>query len=227
MKKALAIIAAIVSAIGLNAQDTNHFRFNIEASSGITRYYNYSPLSLVQDSKDTYTAPTLAFTMSMSRNHNEFGLRYRLAGHRTSALQLGENVQIHDISLLYRHTAAITPNMELFGGVATGFAILHNHLETIGIDGYRHGITAGVEAGLRYRIGKYTWLTLTAGLDATRTFVSHNRIPDGYDPQTGRTLISGHGLGGVSICIPPKVKKINMPAALIVEGDGPILACYQ
>ena len=37
MKKALAIIAAIVSAIGLNAQDTNHFRFNFEASSGLTR----------------------------------------------------------------------------------------------------------------------------------------------------------------------------------------------
>lgn len=227
MKKAIVIITAIAASVVLNAQDTNRFRFNIEASAGLTRYYNYSALSLVSDAKESYTAPTLSLTFGLKDNSRQFGLRYSVTNLRTSALALREEVTIYNISLLYQRSTMIAPKLELMAGVTTGFSILHNHLAAVGIDGLRYGATGGMEAGLRYYISEYSYLSLTAGLDATRTFESHNRVPDGYDPQTGRVLLSGHGMGGICIGIPPKVKKINMPAALIIEGDGPILACYE
>ena len=227
MKKAIVIIAAVMAAIGLKAQDTNRFHLTIEASAGLTRFYNYSALSLVSDAKESYTAPTLSLTFGLKDKSTQFGLRYSVTNVRTSALALNEEVTLHNISLLYQRSVMIAPKLELMAGVTTGFSILHNHLAAVGIDGVRYGATAGVETGLRYYISEYSYLSLTAGLDATQTFDSHNRIPDGYDPQTGRTLISGHGMGGICIGIPPKVKKINMPAALIIEGDGPILACYE
>lgn len=226
MKKQIMFIVAIVAAMNLVAQD-NTYHFSIETSAGLARYYNYSPLSMVEDAKDTYTAPTLSLTLGIRQNSNEFGLRYRLTNARTSSLSLGESVNIHDISLLYRRSAMVWPKLELFGGIATGLSIINNHMATVALEGTRHGLNIGLETGLRYYIGEYAYLSLTAGLDATHTFVSHNRIPDGYDPQTGRTLISGRAMGGVGIGIPPKVKKIKMPAALIIEGDGPILAWYE
>ena len=226
MKRLITFAMALAAALSLVAQD-NRYHFNLEATAGLTRYYNYSPLSLVQDIKDTYTAPTLSLTASIKKNSNELGLRYRLTNVRTSALSLNESVDIHDISLLYRRSSMVLPRLELFGGVTTGFSIINNHMDAIALEGYRFGVSAGLEMGMRYYLSEYTYLSITAGLDATYTYVSHNRIPDGYDPHTGRILTSGHGLGGIGIGIPPKVKKIKMPAALIIEGDGPILACYK
>ena len=226
MKKHILLIMAVATALNIAAQD-DKYHFTIETSAGLARYYNYSPLSLVEDAKGTYTAPTLSLSLGVRKNSNEFGLRYRLTNVRTSALALGESVDIHDISLLYRRSAMVSPRLELFGGVATGLSIINNHMAKVALEGTRHGLNIGFETGLRYYLGDYTYLSLTVGLDATHTFVSHNRIPDGYDPQTGRILISGRGMGGICIGIPPKVKKIKMPAALIIEGDGPILACYQ
>jgi hypothetical protein len=226
MKKHILLIMAVATALNIAAQN-DKYHFTIETSAGLARYYNYSPLSLVEDAKGTYTAPTLSLTLGVKKNSNEFGLRYRLTNVRTSALALGESVDIHDISLLYRRSAMVSPRLELFGGVATGLSIINNHMAKVALEGTRHGLNIGLETGLRYYLGDYTYLSLTVGLDATHTFVSHNRIPDSYDPQTGRILISGRGMGGICIGIPPKVKKIKMPAALIIEGDGPILACYE
>lgn len=226
MKRHITFLVAVAATLSIVAQD-NRYHFTFEAAAGLSRYYNYSPLSLVQDSKDTYTAPTLSMTVGIKKKGNEFGLRYRLTNVRTSALALNESSDIHDISLLYRRSAIVLPRLELFGGVATGFSIINNHMDAVALNRIRYGLNAGIETGIRYYLSDFTYLSLTAGLDATHTFVSHNRIPDGYDPQTGRTLISGRTMGGIGIAIPPKVKKIKMPAALIIEGDGPILACYK
>lgn len=226
MKRALIIIAATLACTTATAQ-VNPLRFTIEVAAGLTRYYNYSALSLVEDSKDTYTAPTLSLTFGIRDDTKQFGLRYRQTNVRTSALSLRENVTVHEVSLLYQRSMRLTPKTEMYVGASTGLTILQNNLAAVGINGTRYGINTGVEAGLRYYVSDYSYLSLTAGIDATGIFVSQNRVPDGYDPQTGRILASGHGLGGICIGIPPKVKKIKMPAALIIEGDGPILACYN
>lgn len=226
MKRVILLIVAVMAALTLKAQD-NTYHFTIEAAAGLTRYYNYSPLSLVSDTKDTYTAPTLSLSFGIKNDTRQFGLRYRQTNVRTSALTLREEATVHDVSLLFQRSVRLAPKVELYVGASTGLTVLHNNLAAVGISGDRFGINGGLEAGLRYYVNEYSYLSLTAGLDATSFFDSHNRIPDGYDPQTGRTLVSGHGLGGICIGIPPKVKKINMPAALIIEGDGPILACYN
>lgn len=228
MKRKTLIIALMMTGIVAAAQDSpNRFNFNIEATVGLTRYYNYPVLSLVADTKETYTAPSMSLSFGIKNESKQFGLRYRQTTLRTSALSLQENATVHDVSLLYQGSVKLTPKVELYVGASTGLTVLHNNLAAVGISSNRFGINGGVEAGLRYYVSEYNYLSLSAGLDATSFFDSHNRIPDGYDPQTGRVLVGGHGMGGICIGIPPKVKKINMPAALIIEGDGPILACYE
>lgn len=228
MKKASLIIALTLTVLGVAAQEnSSRFSFNIEAAVGMTRYYNYPALSLVSDTKETYTAPTVSLSFGMRKDDLQFGLRYRQTNVRTSALSLREEATVHEVSLLFQRSVTLAPKMELYVGASTGLTVLHNNMAAVGINGNRFGLGGGVEAGLRYYVSDYSYLSIAAGLDATRFFDSHNRIPDGYDPQTGRTLISGHGMGGICIGIPPKVKKINMPAALIIEGDGLILAHYE
>ena len=220
------IVAAMLACLTAAAQD-KPFSFNIEAAAGLTRFYNYPALSLVADSKDTYTAPSLSLSFGIKNSNTQFGLRYRLTNVRTSALSLREEVAVHEVSLLFQRSVMVAPKVELYAGASTGLTVLQNHLAAVGISANRFGYTAGVEAGMRYYVSDYSYLSLAAGLDATRIFDSHNRIPDGYDPQTGRVLASGHAMGGICIGIPPKVKRIKMPAALIIEGDGPILALYE
>ena len=162
MKKHILLIMAVATALNIAAQD-DKYHFTIETSAGLARYYNYSPLSLVEDAKGTYTAPTLSLSLGVRKNSNEFGLRYRLTNVRTSALALGESVDIHDISLLYRRSAMVSPRLELFGGVATGLSIINNHMAKVALEGTRHGLNIGFETGLRYYLGDYTYLSLTAG----------------------------------------------------------------
>ena len=45
-----------------------------------------------------------------------------------------------------------------------------------------------------------------------------------YDPRTIPTYTTA--MGGITIGIPPKMKKLNMPSQLVVAGEAPILVPY-
>ncbi|MBQ8703526.1 MAG: hypothetical protein IJ524_04025 [Bacteroidales bacterium] len=172
----------------------------------------------------TATLPTYGATVGLRHGDLTIGLRYRLAGS-----PLKEAEPMHDLSVLLQTSTSLSPRLELFGGVATGFAIQHSQLlynRPLSGDNAM-AFSAEVNLGVRYYVAENVALTFSIGVgsrlagDDWRKLVS--QLP--YDPRTIPTYATA--MGGVTIGIPPRVKKINLPPQLIVEGTAPILTAYD
>lgn len=177
----------------------------------------------------SYTAPTTSVNLGLRDSTFELGLRYSLTSINTGVDD--ENVSMNDISLVVRRSTMVAPRLELFGGATTGFVIQNNRFSHNGdyLTANQYGISAAFEAGMRYYLSDNTFLSLTASIGTTVMFDRNLNLPSDID------LSHHHGItyAMASICVgfgigfPPKVKKINMPAALIDHENRYLLASYQ
>ena len=191
------------------AQETTWQPFG-ELTAGVTKF-------------KTTTLPTYGATVGLRHDNLTLGLRYRFAHS-----PLKEAEPIHDLSLLLQTSTTLAPRLELFGGVATGFAIQHNQLSySTSLSGKSiTALQAEVTFGIKYYLSENVALTFNLGAGVRMTGNDWRKLASQlpYDPRTIPTYVNG--MGGVTIGIPPKVKKINLPSQLIVDGKAPILTAY-
>ena len=189
-----------------SAQETQWQPFG-ELTAGITKYKGV-------------TLPTYGAALGLQTDGFTVGLRYR----HTDRSPLHEAEPMHEVSLMLQHNIRLSPQLELYGGVATGFAIDHSQKE-FGLSKYPT-LSGEVDLGVRYYVSENVALTFSVGMGVRmggndwRALAK--QLP--YDPRTIPTYTTA--TGGVSIGIPPKTKKINLPARFIVEGTAPILTAY-
>lgn len=205
----LPLLLSIATCGFASAQETQWQPFG-ELSAGVTHFKRTSLL-------------TYGTTIGMRHDGLTLGLRYR---HSPSPLKEFEPVR--DLSLLVQTGTALAPRLELFGGVATGFAIQHSQLlynQPLGT-GKAMALSAEVNLGIRYYLSETVALTFNVGAGVRMTGADWRKMASQlpYDPRTIPTYVTA--TGGVSIGIPPKVKKINLPPQLIVDGSAPILTAY-
>lgn len=206
----LPLLLALASCGFATAQETQWQPFG-ELTAGITRF------------KGT-TLSTYGATIGLRKDNLTLGLRYR---HTDSPLKEAE--PIHDLSLLLQTSTTLAPRLELFGGVATGFAIQHSQLlygNPLG-NGNTVALNAEVNLGIRYYVAENVALTFNVGAGVRMTGDDWRKLASQlpYDPRTVPTYTTA--MGGVTIGIPPKVKKLNLPSQLIVDGQAPILTAYN
>ena len=172
----------------------------------------------------TTTLPTYGVTVGLRHDDLTLGLRYRYVHS-----PLKEVEPIHDLSLLLQSSTTLAPRLELFGGVATGFAIQHSQLlysDPLS-DKSSTALQAEVNLGIKYYLSENVALTFNLGAGVRMTGDDWRKMASQlpYDPRTIPTYVNS--MGGVTIGIPPKVKKINLPSQLIVDGKAPILTDYS
>lgn len=207
-RKTLFLLLALTAGT-IAAQEASWQPFG-ELSAGVTKF-------------KTITLPTVGATVGLRHDNLSLGLRYRY-----SPSPLHEAVPVQDVSLLLQTSTTLAPRLELYGGVATGFAIQHSQLlyDKPLADGNPLAMTAEVNLGVRYYVSSNVALTFNVGAgvcmsgDDWRKLAS--QLP--YDPRTIPTFTTA--TGGISIGIPPKVKKLNIPPQLVVDGTAPILTAY-
>lgn len=209
----LPLLLAVATCGIASAQETHWQPFG-ELATGVTA----SPRWGIK------AAPTYSALLGLRKDNLTLGLRYR---YTHSPLHEAEPIQ--DVSLLLQSSLSLAPRLELYGGVATGFAIQHNQLlyNKPLSDGNTLAISTEINLGIRYYVSENVALTFNVGAgvrmsgDDWRKLAS--QLP--YDPRTIPTY--ANAMSGISIGIPPKVKKINLPSQLIVEGTAPILTTYK
>lgn len=161
--------------------------------------------------------PVLGATLGLRSSHLGVGLRYR-----SSLLPLHEAEPVRDLSLMVQYSRQLAPRLELYGGVATGFALEHMRLASP--EAAPLQLCAELNLGLRYHVSDHMALTFNLGYGVRTDWATlAKQLP--YDPRTLPTYATA--TGGVSIGIPPKVKRINLPRQLIVDGTGPLLTAYN
>lgn len=205
----LPLLLALASCGIVSAQVSQWQPFG-ELSAGVTHFKGI-------------TLPTYGATVGLRHGDLTLGLRYR---HSDSPLKEAE--PIHDLSLLLQTSTTLAPRLELFGGVATGFAIQHSQLlygNPLG-NGNTMALNAEVNLGIRYYVAENVALTFNVGAGVRMTGDDWRKLASQlpYDPRTVPTYTTA--MGGVTIGIPPKVKKLNLPPQLIVDGQAPILIAY-
>lgn len=223
MKRITFIIAALAVAASMQGQEKK-WSLDYEVGLGITKFFNYSALSLQEDNTASYTAPTASFTFGLRRDDGfSFGLRYSNTAVNTSNVAMQEHATLHDFSLVVRRSAMLSQRVELYGSATLGFAILHNSLVYNGdnLSANRYGYSAGLEAGLRYYFSSEAYFFVSAGLSAVN-LTNVKKLPS---PQTQNGLAASHLTGGFGIGFRPKLKKLNM-APEIVERKEPLQMAY-
>lgn len=228
MKRIVIFFAAVLAVATAAAQGDNPWRFTFGTEMGVSTYFNYPRLSLAGNER-SYTAPTAALSLGMRDSSLELGLRYSLTDIRTGVAD--EDIAMHDLSIVVRRSAMVGPRLELFGGVTTGFAVQTNNFSHNGSDlkATQYGISAAFEAGMRYYLSDNMFLSLTASVGAAMMFDRDLGLPSDIDlgRHHGITYAMASICVGFGIGFPPKVKKINMPAALIDHENRYLLASYQ
>lgn len=223
MKRITFIIAALAVAASMQGQEKK-WSLDYEVGLGMTKFFNYSALSLQEDNTASYTAPTASFTFGLRRDDGfSFGLRYSNTAVNTSNVAMQEHATLHDFSLVVRRSAMLSQRVELYGSATLGFAILHNSLVYNGdnLSANRYGYSAGLEAGLRYYFSSEAYFFVSAGLSAVN-LTNVKKLPS---PQTQNGLAASHLTGGFGIGFRPKLKKLNM-APEIVERKEPLQMAY-
>lgn len=223
MKRIAFIVAALAVAASMQGQEKK-WSLDYEVGLGMTKFFNYSALSLQEDNTASYTAPTASFTFGLRRDDGfSFGLRYSNTAVNTSNVAMQEHATLHDFSLVVRRSAMLSQRVELYGSATLGFAILHNSLVYNGdnLSANRYGYSAGLEAGLRYYFSSEAYFFVSAGLSAVN-LTNVKKLPS---PQTQNGLAASHLTGGFGIGFRPKLKKLNM-APEIVERKEPLQMAY-
>ena len=217
----LPLLLALASCGFATAQETQWQPFG-ELTAGVT-YYS-SNQTFTHSSNRPLALSTYGATIGLRKDNLTLGLRYR---HTDSPLKEAE--PIHDLSLLLQTSTTLAPRLELFGGVATGFAIQHSQMlygNPLG-NGNTMALNAEVNLGIRYYVAENVALTFNVGAGVRMTGDDWRKLASQlpYDPRTVPTYTTA--MGGVTIGIPPKVKKLNLPSQLIVDGQAPILTAYN
>lgn len=210
LPRLLPLLMALAICGTTSAQETQWQPFG-ELSAGISTFKEVS-------------LPTYSATFGLRHGDLTLSLRYR---HTDSPLKEAE--PIHDLSLLLQSSTALSPRFELFGGVATGFAIQHSqqlYNNPLG-NSNTMALNAEVNLGIRYYVAENVALTFNVGAGIRMTGDDWRKLATQlpYDPRTIPTYTTA--MGGVSIGIPPKAKKVNLPPQLIVDGKAPILTAYE
>ena len=229
MKRIAIMTAALLAATTTFGQE-RRWSLDYHAGLGLTRFVNYPALSAIEDRTPSYTGLTASFTLALKRDDGfALGLRYRNTEVATAAVSLREEATVHDVSLLVRHSTMVTPRLELHGSATMGLAILHNSMVSHGneLTFNRYGISAGLEAGLRYYMTEEMYLSFDLGIGGVSTFKKALDIPNDQLPQNRHSWAAVHALGGFGIGLRPKVRKLRMPQQLIDQSEPLQLARYE
>lgn len=210
MKKInMLLILALLCGATANAQSTSHLPF-AEVQMGV-------------EYRGHVAMPTCGATLGLRMGDLSLGLRYRAADR--SPLQEAE--PLREVSLMVQHSIAVSPMLELYGGVATGFALEHLHGDKPLLDASTMQFSAELNIGLRYYIGENVSLSFNLGV-GTRMGAKDwqaltSQLP--YDPR--EQPLYATAMGGIGIGFAPKIKKLNLPDQLVVAGESPILTAYD
>ena len=217
----LPLLLALTTCGIASAQETGWQPFG-ELTAGVT-YYS-SNQTFTHSNNRPLALSTYGATIGVRKDNLTLGLRYR---HMDSPLKEAE--PIHDLSLMLQTSTTLAPRLELFGGVATGFAIQHSQLlyNNPFSDKNNTALQAEVNLGIRYYVAENVALTFNVGAGIRMTGDDWRKLASQlpYDPRTVPTYTTA--TGGITIGIPPKVKKVNLPPQLIVDGNAPILTTYN
>ena len=227
MKRITLIAAMLAIVASMQGQEEKHWSLDYEVGLGMTKFYNYPALSLLEDNTPSYTAPTASFTLGLRRDDGfSLGLRYSNTAINTANVGMKEQATLHDISLVVRRSVMLSQRVELYGSATLGFAILHNSMVYNGdnLKQNRYGFSAGLEAGLRYYLSGDTYLFLNAGLSAV-SLSNVRKLPASLSSQPLNSTASTHLTGGFGIGFPPRIKKLNM-APEIIERKEPLQMAY-
>ena len=210
IRKTLSFLIALTIISHVTAQESQWQPFG-ELTAGVTRFKNTA-------------FPSYGASIGMQKDNLAVGLRYRI-----SPSPLHEFEPAQDVSLMFQTSGNIAPHLELYGGLATGFAIQHSQLlyDKPLSDNKIPALNAEINMGIRYYVAENVALTFNIGagcrLSSNEWQALAKQLP--YDPRTFPTFVTA--TGGIVIGIPPKVKKVNLPAQLIVPGNFPILTAYN
>ena len=227
MKRIAFIVAVLATATMLHAQE-RQWHLESEVGFNVTHYFNYPALSALQDNTEGYTGLTSAFNLGLRHgNHAYYGLRYENTNLLTSNFAFDEQAVIHNLSLVIRHSAMLTDNLELLFGATLGMAILHN---TFAYGGQNHslnryGFSGSLDVGLRYYVGESFFFSFNAGVGGINGLSDALDIPT-LSRQTRSTAASAHIGGGIGFGLKPKVKKLDMPAEVIDRKEPLQMAWY-
>ena len=227
MKRIAFIVAVLATATILHAQE-RQWHLESEVGFNVTHYFNYPALSALQDNTEGYTGLTSAFNLGLRHGeHAYYGLRYENTNLLTSNFAFDEQAVIHNLSLVIRHSAMLTDNLELRFGATLGMAILHNTFAYGGQEQSlnRYGFSGSLDVGLRYYVGESFFFSLNAGVGGINGLSDALDIPT-LSKQTRSTAASAHIGGGIGFGFRPKVKKLNMPAEVIDRKEPLQLAYY-
>lgn len=229
MKRIVIVIVSLLTAVVVTAQTGNDWHLTFGAELGVTNYFNYPRLSLNGGVERSYTAPTASFSLGLRDSNMSVGLRYSLTDIRTGMGD--ENVAMNDISIMVQRSTMIAPRLELFGGVAIGFALQQNRFSHNGdyLSATHYGISAAFEAGVRYYLSDNVFLFAKAGIGSTMMFDHNLGLPPDIDvsQHRGITYAMESTTVGFGIGFNPRVKKINMPSVLIDHDNRYLLASYN
>lgn len=227
MKRITIIAATLAVVLSAHGQERK-WHLESEVGFNVTHYFNYPALSALQDNTEGYTGLTSAFNLGLRHgNHAYYGLRYENTNVFTGNLALDERAVVHNLSLVIRHSAMLTENLELQFGATLGLAILHNAF-AFGGKNYsmnRYGFSGGLELGLRYYVDEQFFFSLSAGVGGINGLSDALDIPT-LSKQTRSTAASAHVGGGIGFGLKPKVKKLNMPAEVIDRKEPLQMAWY-
>lgn len=223
MKKTIVMVAALMAACALSAQETLPYSFTAEAGVGLTYFVGRPALSLAADGQAERSALTSSVTVGLSNNVGTFGLRYSMTPLQSTSTKL------HEVSLLYQRSVQVTPRVELFGGVSAGMTVATGESD---LDGkqrwrYRYGLTAGVEMGVRYQLCDWASLYASVGLSSTHALNSKAEMPSDFARQVHGSAAAVRTSGGISIGIRPKKETLHMPDQLVRNNLPLQLACYE
>ena len=217
----LPLLLALATCGIATAQETQWQPFG-ELSAGVT--YLKPSHSATQSPSHPLPLSTYGATIGLRKDNLSLGLRYRYAHS-----PLKEAEPIHDLTLLLQTSTTLAPRLELFGGVATGFAIQHSQMlyNNPLSDKNSTALQAEVNLGIKYYLSENVALTFNLGAGVRMTGDDWRKLASQlpYDPRTVPTYTTA--TGGITIGIPPKVKKLNLPPQLIVDGKAPILTAYN
>lgn len=227
MKRITIIAATLAVVLSAHGQERK-WHLESEVGFNVTHYFNYPALSALQDNTEGYTGLTSAFNLGLRHgNHAYYGLRYENTNVFTGNLALDERAVVHNLSLVIRHSAMLTENLELQFGATLGLAILHNAFAFGGKDYSmnRYGFSGGLELGLRYYVGESFFFSFNAGVGGINGLSDALDIPT-LSRQTRSAASSAHIGGGIGFGLKPKVKKLNMPAEVIDRKEPLQMAWY-
>lgn len=168
VKKVFLLISAVAILGSIHAQNSSDTRrFVLEVEHGTATSINYSALSAFEDSKESYSMPTVSFfagVKSSDDNNYYYGISVEsMAAHTAQPCQ---EMCYNTMALLsHKRSLPLWGSLNVWCGAGVGAAWIRNQY-VMGGDNLkinRYGLAAKFEGGLIYNINNCSYVGLTGG----------------------------------------------------------------